>query len=39
MQLQDFKLIKLREGMKNYFCFPFLKKLTDIWKQPLGAGL
>ena len=26
MQLQDFKRIKLRAGMKNCFCFPFLKK-------------
>ena len=31
MQLQDFKRIKVRERMKNTFCFSgFLKKMHDI---------
>ena len=35
MQLQDFNRIKRRGGWKIVSVFPFLEKITDIWKQPL----
>ena len=39
MQLQDFKRIKLRGGVKIVSVFPFFEKITDNRKQPLGAVL
>ena len=39
MQLQDFKRIKVEKVWKFVSVFPFFKRITDIWKQPLGAAL
>ena len=39
MQLQDFEHIKLEEVWKIVSAFPFQEKITDIWKQVLGAVL